>query len=609
MVAEPIGDAHGSTSDLSSDRAGAEMPDGQGEPPRPVTSVRFLWINAGVLLVLLFALLAVLRPSYIAVPDEGLYLAQADALVHGSWSIPLEAPEIDPDGLLDQLSPQAVLDGRVIPYARHATYPLLLAPAYWVAGQLGTLLVSVLGTWGAALSAAFIARRVSAKYGPWALWMVGIASPLVFYAFITMAHSLTAAAAGFAFLGVTRAVDDRRPVHLVYGLPCVAAGVMLRSEGMVFALAFAVALAAGAVVHRRSIREASRWLVPALGVAIVGTAAYLFDMQIDEVLTGQGGYGLNAARIVTRSSAGPVAGTWASLLRPFHSTWADAGVSVPLGAAAIILGALSLRLVPSRPLLPLALSVGAALAGIGVLVNPPGLVTGLFAAFPVMVAGLIWIGRSQLQNPLVLRGILTASLSSVALIATLYEVGGASEWGGRFFSILLPMLVPIAVLGLDRARGHLSPQEARIALGCLAVFTTAMSVSAIRSQVENRAANRDIVESSVEFTLESSEPDDPLLVVAKLYADGSARAFWDSRDSVEVVTAYNLEVLPTVLELARDAGHDQVAVQTNIAGPLFGTTIARALDDLGWEVLDSAQTPDGNAVMILVGEPEHRSQQ
>jgi hypothetical protein len=585
---------------------GEDADRGPGAPsddgPARFASLRVLWLNAAALAAVLLMILVIMRPSSISAVDEGLYLAQTDALTEGSWSIPLQTADVDPEGILHPLLPEVVLGDRVIPYARHSTYPLLLTPLYWIGGYTGTLVLSILGTWGAAVSAAFISRRIKPQYTLWTLWLIGVGSPLLFDAYLTMAHSLIAAAAGVAFLGITRAVDDRRWIALSYGIPALVLTVLLRSEGVVFGIGLGVAIGVMALGPPRSKRLDPPAVALAVGVGIISAATYFVDTRLDHMITGVDGYGINAVRIATRSSADPITGSWASLFRPFGGSWVEAGISVPLGAMAVILAALSLRLVPRRTLLPLGFCIGAAAAAMGVLINQPGLVTGLFAALPVLVAGLIWLNRSDMNQPLVPRALMTAGIAAAATIATIYAEGGATEWGGRFFHILLPILVPLTVLGLDNARQKLTRREAVLAVSCIAVFTLSMSVSALRWQAETRREIENFTDATIEYTSQVSEGRPPLVLLAGLDADGSARVFWDSPDDFELLPTAGIANLGPILMTVEAAGRSRVIIVSNVSPDELEFVLDGTLDRLGWRILDTAdiETP----VLVTVGDPE-----
>jgi hypothetical protein len=142
------------------------------------------------------------------------------------------------------------------------------------------LLLSVLGTWSAAVAAGLIARRLDPAYGIWALWITGIASPLVFDAYLVIAHSIAAALAGFAFLGLDQALKGK-PKALLYALPAAVCMVLLRSEGVLLTLALGAAIGLSAIrfdrfrIVRLSLRTASIGLC----LGLLGTLTYVLDTR------------------------------------------------------------------------------------------------------------------------------------------------------------------------------------------------------------------------------------------------------------------------------------------------------------------------------------------
>ncbi len=597
---------------------------------------RRLWINAAALALALIAVVAVMRPRAVVVPDEGLYLAQADALTDSSWSVEREAPEVDADGEFSRLLPEVIAGDREIPYARHAGYPLVITPGYWLGGYLGAIALSVLGLWGAAVSGAFIARRIDKRLGVPTLWLIGLGSPLLFYGFVTMGHALAAATAGAAFLGLSKWLDDRSWPGLAFGLPALLLTVGLRSEGTIYALAVVAAIGLMSLPARRTRRLDLRAFLTAgaLGAAVLAT--YFLDTRVALAISGRDGYGVNPGRIATRASADPVSGSWASLLRPFANSWSTAALWVTLAAVLVIGASVVLRVAPKRSRISLVLMVAAVGAAVAMLVDPPWLVTGMIAAFPLLAAGLIWLRRSDLvptstdQPPeratssdlatpaadqesttgaspvgsptLVLRIILVSVIATTGLIATLYANGGAAEWGGRFFQILLPILVPVVVLGLYRAASEFPIPQRRIAIACGVLVTAALSISALRAQADIRADATDTVDGTLAYVAREFPGETTLVVVANKNAGGNSRQFWAADSSADVLTAMNLDRLDLALEAAAGAGRNRAVVVTDADPDEFDDSITGDLDGIGWTVLDSSATPRGESNLYVVGE-------
>ncbi|MCZ7631299.1 MAG: hypothetical protein M5U19_20615 [Microthrixaceae bacterium] len=100
---------------------------------------------------------------------------------------------------------------------------------------------------------------------------------------------------------------------------------------------------------------------------------------------------------------------------------------------------------------------------------------------------------------------LVTLITSAGLVATLYSNGGAAEWGGRFFHLLIPVITPAAVLGLQRGvRGFPDPPDRvltqrLVAIACTLVVTAALSVSGLRAQGEIRAKAADTVDGTLAY--------------------------------------------------------------------------------------------------------------
>ena len=125
---------------------------------------------------------------------------------------------------------------------------MLLALADRAGGVAAMVLLSLAGTLAAAALAAALARRIDPALARPTVWVVGLASPLLFDGYLVMAHALAAALAVGAVLLAVRAVEERSPVAAAAVAPCVAAAVMLRTEAVFVAAGLAIV---AVVVSRR----------------------------------------------------------------------------------------------------------------------------------------------------------------------------------------------------------------------------------------------------------------------------------------------------------------------------------------------------------------------
>jgi hypothetical protein len=560
---------------------------------------RVLALHCAALLVLLLCLIPVIDNGHGAVPDEGVYLAQAENLANGSWSRVRPAADVDPEGQFTAVTDEGVQGDRVVAYFKHPLYPVVITPAFAVAGVAGTMVVSVLGTWLAAVSAALIARRLRPGFAIWTLWLVGVGSPLLFGAYLTIAHSLAAALAGWAFLGLTRAVEGRRWVHLSYALPCVAVIVALRTEGLVFAAALGGATMALALLRRSAHRDLAAAGAGA-GVLAAAGAALVVDRWWAAEIGDTSTFATPASRL-SAETTDPLSGLWASLLRPFNGGWENVQFWLPLTVLSLVLASVALRVIPKRPLLAFGFLAAGTVASLGLWVSDTGLVTGFVAAFPVLVVGLVWLGRADLRVPTIARSLLTSGLFGAAVTIAMYGIGGATEWGGRFYYLVIPLLAPLAIAGLHHGAAVLQPRTAKVVAGCLALITLALSWTALSTQMALRGNAEDLVRGSRESAV--AEGAD-LLVVAQLYPDGTSRLFWNAQTNPDLLNSGGVASLSQLIEGAAEAGRRKVAItSTDVPTPLVLRSIGLELDRLGWTVLAEYMDPVNMALVLVVGEP------
>ena len=131
-------------------------------------------------------------------------------------------PEVDPDGVNYPLEFSESGPRGWTPFAKHPLYPLLLAGADRVAGVAGMVLLSLAGTVAAAGLAGALARRLDPGLTRPAIWVVGLASPLLFDGFLVIAHTLGAALVASAVLAAVVAIERRRPALALAVVPGVA---------------------------------------------------------------------------------------------------------------------------------------------------------------------------------------------------------------------------------------------------------------------------------------------------------------------------------------------------------------------------------------------------
>jgi hypothetical protein len=466
-------------------------PPAEVRPPRRPALRRIwdapLWAHAAVLLVALLALLPVMSPESSFTQDEGAYALQVRSLEQGAWEYEYRARAIDPAGRWFPVVLSTKGDDGFYTYAKHPAYPLVLRAATSVAGTtLGLHLVALLGVVGAAAAAWLLAAEVDRSLSRPAFW-VAAAGPVLVNGMLLWAHAPSAALAGLALVAAVRiARRGMRPLVTLGAVAALVAGVLLRSEGLLFAgaLAAAVALmrfrAAGA-------RPAVAALVALGGPSLV--AALAERLWIRSIV------GRTVEDLVVRGGAGSTPYLQGRFAGAFHSLF-QAHDSVPAASVPVLaalgvgagVGYVALRRWRSTSLCELtvaALGV-AALDGARVVLHPTEAVTGLFAAWPVAALGLFLV-RKRDRSPTLDLCLVASGLFAAAILLTQYPEGGGLEWGGRFFSpVTVPLAVVATVVLAHRLRS--APPPARgTATGAVAVLVAATAVLALVTVARGRS--------------------------------------------------------------------------------------------------------------------------
>ena len=460
-------------------------PPARHDEARPAGRLRRAWslplrVHVAALAVVLVALVPVLGTGASFSADEGAAIIQAHHLSTGrGWVVEHPLPEADPSETNYPLELSARGDRGTAPFVKHPLYALLLAGADRLGGITAMVLLSVAGTVTAAALAAALAARMGPGLSRPVLWLVGLASPLLFDGYVVIAHTLGAAGAAGAALFALRAIEGRRPLASVLGVgACMAFAVLVRNEAVFFALGLAVAVGAVAVARRQLVAASV-----AVTSVLVAAGAHFGEEEWIQRILGPPVVGLPGGPGVTM---GFVAGR----LRSFTLTWLRPGYGGPplveaallVMVCALVVGVVAVHRHPGdrRPVVALA-TVAAAAALLGLIAGPTNVVPGLLVAFPAAAAGLVALRRRTLIPVAARVALGTFAVFALAVIATQYVTGGSGEWGGRYFALGLPVLAPVLVLALAAAGQPLDRTARRAALGALIACSVAMSVMGLSS--------------------------------------------------------------------------------------------------------------------------------
>lgn len=437
-----------------------------------------LWFHAVVLAVLLVGLAWSLAPPQTPfVSDEGAYILEARLIASGRWTAPGAATGLQEQG--------QYVGANGAFFSAHPVYPLALAGAHRVLGERGYVGLSAAGGLMAAVLSALAARRIERGLDVVTLWLVGLGSPLFFDSLIAVAHTLAAAA---AVGGLSAAITlGRKKGGLAQSVGsgamlvvAVAAGALLRSEGLLVAGAL---IAGSLAMACTETSLAKRWLGVAAVTAGTTVAVRLAEGRWIATLF----HGRAAVPFVlqgeTRASSFIVSQLAASahnLVSP--APYRPSPQSFVLVAAAI--GALLLGLFARRPgserVAVIAGGVSCASYGIWLLGGARSPVTGLVVAWPIALVGLGCLRWSDAWSKPEIRVTLVTSGAFVLGVAAL-GTDAVFQWGGRYFSAVIPLVAPVIVLGIKR----LSPTVRGSVIGMSMVVTVlvlAVGVDCLRSQ-------------------------------------------------------------------------------------------------------------------------------
>ena len=608
----------------------------EGHDGRPVERApggpRRLALHAAALLVALLAIVVVVDNGSSAITDEGAVIAQVEAVAQGSWAIDLPLLSVDPDGEFVTMENSDVVGGTYRPYAKHPAYPVLLVPFWTVGGHLGLLVASALGTWAAALIGMFLTRLLCQRsdvattaarperrrtesgqtedVGLAALWLLGLGSPLLFGATTVMAHSIAAALTGAVVLalvtGLADGVPARRRVPLVLVALLLAVPlVLLRSEGLFAVAGIAAAVGLCSLRSLRPLRVDPSRAVSAVVLAGLGVASYLVDGRLAAAIQGDEGV---SNFVIGAQDVGFVDGRlqalWASVLRPGDPRLGTGAMVLFVATVCLIAGAVVLRRSPDRRSLAVQLIVvGAALTVVRQFL-PLGHVTGLVAAFPLLVMGLVQLRRTDLAS-LTARVCLIASAVTASLVlATSYAIGGAAEWGGRFYHVLLPLLVPLVVIGAANALDGLSRIPAPIRGGGTESETDFDGLSRIPAPIGGGGTESETdfnglsrIPAPIRGGGTESETDFEEVDASARDRDGRRTARVLTAAVLVAVVSMSLLCLRTGIEMRHDTervvdrmlGIAEASATPNDGGPPIVVTDARGLGRVSWDHLDEVR--------------------
>lgn len=455
--------------------------------------------------------------------DEGAAIVQAQHLAAGDgWIVDHPFPEADPEGEAYPLELGLVGENGTAPFAKHPVYAATVwggeAVDGWYASVIGSVLATVLAAW---LAARIVARFDTGLQAP-TLWLVGLGTPLLFDSYTLIAHSISAAAAGAMALGAITVIEEEKR----WGFGLLLAGGVVASSVRTEASLFAVVLAVACVVASRNRRG-----LMAAGAVVAGaaagyaTTAVLRRAIVGSSTTNQPPTGIRGGSFLDdRFQA--LRTTW---LRTHYGPLDTAGTLLALGIVLLIVAIVLVRRDQPGPA-GLVVVGGAVAACLGLVIGGVRPVPGLLIACPVLTVGFFAIDRLPWSRAATRVLAFTTAGFALGVLATQYRTGGSGEWGGRYFAMLLPLAIPLAVVALDQLL-RTTPADTRravvVSLAAVSAVLAVFSVATLRRFHDNQQAF-----SSGLATVSETDPGDggePVVVATGGFVPRMAWDVFDDR--------------------------------------------------------------------------------
>jgi len=521
-----------------------------------------LWAHALALAIVLVAMIPIVGTQSFFSADEGAAVAQAQHLSDGDgWTQSHPFPAADPSGDAYPLELSERRGDAYAPFVKHPLYAVLLAGADKVDGRTAMVLLSVLGTWVAAIAVALLTARLAPGRGldVLALWLTGLVSPLFFGGYVLIAHTLGAACVAIAAVWFVRMLD--RGVTWV-GVAVVAlavvAAVLVRTEGLLFALALGIA--ALVVAFRRRDRMG---VVLAAVPVVAGGVAVVAERQWTAAIMGGSSTQTDPLGGVTRGG-GPLdhlRGFVITALLPSYR--ADTAAVLTLAIAALIVGAgVVIVRKPDDRQGPIVFLAAAVLAGVVRCFFVADPVSGLLVAFPVLLlAAVVGPWRELRADDRVVALLVAAGVFGALVTATQFTEGGAGEWGGRYFAIGLPLILPVVTIALGRIPELVDAGSRTTVAVLLSVALLAFPVLAVRTLRSYHQFGDQLVTGLVAAADRTSPGDGGSPAV--LSSDGTtARFAVDHLDDERFLTV-DLDNVGTYVTRLRELGVRQLVFVTH----------------------------------------------
>jgi hypothetical protein len=418
----------------------------------------------------------------------------------------------------------------------YAAYPLFV-----LGGDRAVLLLPMIGALLCALAARALARRLGARTGWAAFWIVGLATPVAIYALDFWEHSLGLGLMLWGFVCLYDVAErDAGWRRAAAGGLLFGAAATMRTEALVY---FAVAgLGACIVLLARRHR-----FVEVCGRGVVMLGGVVVPLVLNQVLEYATVGGSMRADRATRTADGVGAGISTRIREAFMTTLGlnrfELNLDIVVGLVVVglvVYGAWRLTREDARdPLVGVVVIGVAAVFMVLRFSDGLGFVSGLLTASPIAAVGACLGWRRTARYPLIV------ALSALPLVWAFQYTGGAGpQWGGRYELMSGALLAIAGIVALEGRRA------AMIAVVVVSALVTAFGLAWL-SQRSNTVAEG--IETLV-------ARHDQAVISVEAHALREGGAFYDpSRHWLTATTHGDLERAVSILTQSGDAEFALVA--------------------------------------------------
>jgi len=452
--------------------------------------------------VLLVVLLPIILPSGTWTSDEGAVRAQVEFLQDGgSWSAERPFADLDPEGVTSPIHASTVDGDRYSPYTKHPLLPTLMRPFRKFFDDWTLVLPALLGTIAAATVGAIIAASIDRRIRVLSLWVLAFSSPMFFYGYTVLGHTIAAALGAVAALVVMR-YRDRPSLMWLVPILSVFVATLLRAE----ALAYGAALGIAVLIVKFESRRLTR--IPLAAGLIIGAVAGMVINDrwaiavggVGPVSEGQGI--LDAFRFLS--------GAFSSLILVDFGTPRMLLVVAAMSGSAAVATVLATRFQERGSLFNAAVGVSI-LGSVGLILLAPVPIGGLLSASPILLAGLAAVRRSDRLGHETRMILVTSVIFVGAVFLTQERGGGGAQWGGRYLMFVVPLLVPVALAALVKL--DVQPQRYRALVSMLVVASVVLTMNAVFVLRTGREKTAALSDRLIELAFENAQ-DEPLAIVS-----------------------------------------------------------------------------------------------